>query len=68
MFHKTLNLVHQMSQKTLKATFLTFSAAIQARIAHPADIGSILAWYRGGPGFKSRQGRNFSVKISNWII
>ena len=21
--------------------------------------GSILAWYRGGPGFKSRQGREF---------
>ena len=23
------------------------------------SIGSISAWYRGGPGFKSRQGREF---------
>ena len=24
-----------------------------------SSIGSILAWYRGGPRFKSRQGRKF---------
>ena len=32
------------------------------------SIGSISAWYRGGPGIKSRKGENFSVKISNWIV
>ena len=24
-----------------------------------SSVGSISAWYRGGPGFKSRQGREF---------
>ena len=35
-------------------------------IRHPSQdssIGSRSAWYRGGPGFKSRTGNNFSVKI-----
>ena len=30
-----------------------------------SSIGSISAWYRGGPFSK---GENFSVKISNWIV
>ena len=29
------------------------------------QVGSISVWYWGGPGFKSRQGRKFSIKISN---
>ena len=28
-------------------------------IRQDSSIGSISAWYRGGPGFKSRQGREF---------
>ena len=32
-----------------------------------SSIGSISAWYRGGPGSNPGKGENFSVKISNWI-
>ena len=33
-----------------------------------SSIGSILAWYQGGPGSNPSKGENFSVKISNWFI
>ena len=40
-------------------------------ISYPSQdssIGSISAWYRGGPGSNPGKGENFSVKISNWIV
>ena len=68
-----LRIYRQSLVKTIYGTsFLSSSCLSNSEIKHylthvkspESSIGSISAWYRGGPGFVSQQGQIYSLKKS----